>query len=97
MMFIWAYTRLYYLPKLIYFIAYEAAHRIEYIPAIGRVDIFYYALAIQLSIMCALHAMWFCMFIKMLLRFVGTGKAEDSQNSVEEMASRRKAKTTKVN
>ena len=46
MMFIWAYTRLYYLPKLIYFIAIESAHQIEYIVAIGRVDYFYYALSI---------------------------------------------------
>jgi hypothetical protein len=77
-MVVWFGTRIVLLPQIIYFIFTEAA----YSPAFGHFQPFLTLCGIFLSVMCALHYMWFAMFFKILSKYVFTGKAEDDQNTI---------------
>lgn len=73
---LWAYTRMYVLPILIYEVG-------VYCPEMGSPllkPIFIY----MLCGMCFLHYYWFYMFIKMLKKYVFEGKTEDLQCKLDD-------------
>ena len=75
---LWGYTRIYWLPQMIYYIFTEARYSDDlqqFMPFITLNGVF-------LSIMFCLHVFWFLMFFKILARYVKTGEAEDTQNKV---------------
>ena len=77
--FVWAYTRLYVLPQLVYVIFYEAK---EFAGPMLHVE-FLYILAFLQSCLICLHAYWLTMFIQILISFSKHGKAEDAINKTE--------------
>ena len=73
-MVVWFYTRIYCLPQLMYSVATE-----EF--PIGN-----YCKYIFLYLLCCmllLHVYWFCMFIKILMKFIKAGEAEDTISATE--------------
>ena len=77
---IWAYTRCYLLVKIIYWIL--------TIPDLSdnnmkQFEPFIYLNATLLSVMCALHYMWFFMFMRMISRFLREGEMHDVGNRME--------------
>ena len=77
MMATWFWTRIYLLPLCIYHI-FSTTVMQESLPEFSQ---YVYFSGIFLSIMCALHYMWFAMFFKILYRFAVTGTANADYNA----------------
>ena len=77
--FVWAYTRLYVLPQLVYSIFLEGK---ETAGPMLHVE-FLYILGFLQSCLICLHAYWFTMFIQILYSFSKNGKAEDAVSKTE--------------
>ena len=72
-MVVWFVTRIVSLPQMIYFIFTEARYEGE----LTRFQPYIMLNGVFLSIMFALHCYWFCLFFKILGRYVQKGEAED--------------------
>lgn len=82
-MVIWAWTRLFVLSQLIWFIFFHIYNYLGAEPASGK----YFVLTkgVQLSVLLCLHTMWFFMFCRILYTYTQTGKSDDAQEGEVEM------------
>ena len=71
---VWFWTRIITLPYLIFIIS-QTTHK--YGTCLKEVFLY------LLGCMFALHCYWFTLFVKILSKFISTGKAEDTQSKIE--------------
>ena len=77
-MVVWFVARLWCLPQMIYFKFTVCTFQDELAP----LQPFMTISVTFLSILCALHAYWFSLFIKIIVHFFSKGQAEDLQNRI---------------